>query len=301
VAGERPGRSGVFGRADRHPPPNGLGLNMSVADAYNLAWKLALVLDGRAEAALLDSYTAERQPVGAEGVNRAITSAVEYAAVDAALGFEPGQSEEDGWAALAALDEPGPAGAQRRQALRDAIALTDYQFNAHGLELGYVYTSNAVIPGPEPVPKPAGDAHLHHRPTTRPGARVPHARLELDGTPISTLDLVDGLGFALLTGPGGQPWAEAAAEVVARTGLSITVHVIGRGTGGPADPYGEWAERREVDGDGCVLVRPDRHVAWRYQRFNTEGADALNAAVDRILARNTSAHPPAAFSHEAAP
>ena len=30
----------------RHPPTNGLGLNMSIADAYNLAWKLALVLDG---------------------------------------------------------------------------------------------------------------------------------------------------------------------------------------------------------------------------------------------------------------
>jgi hypothetical protein len=31
----------------RHPPTNGLGLNMSIADAYNLGWKLALVLAGR--------------------------------------------------------------------------------------------------------------------------------------------------------------------------------------------------------------------------------------------------------------
>ena len=51
----------------RHPPTNGLGLNMSIADAYNLAWKLALDLDGRAGPALLDSYTHERQPVGAAG------------------------------------------------------------------------------------------------------------------------------------------------------------------------------------------------------------------------------------------
>ena len=41
----------------RHPPTNGLGLNMSIADAYNLGWKLALVLAGRAGAALLDSYS----------------------------------------------------------------------------------------------------------------------------------------------------------------------------------------------------------------------------------------------------
>jgi len=276
----------------RHPPTNGLGLNMSVADAYNLAWKLALVLDGRAGAALLDSYTAERQPVGAEGVNRAITSLGDMAAIDAALGFEPGQSEDDGWAALAAVDEPGPAGAQRRRALRDAVALTDYQFNAHGLELGYVYTSDAVVPGRGPAPEPAADAHLHHRATSRPGARVPHARLELDHTAISTLDLVDGLGFALLTGPGGQQWAKAAAETATRTGVRITVHVIGRGTGGPADPYGEWAELREVDCDGCVLVRPDRHVAWRYQSFDAAGVDALSAAMDQVLARTTTARPP---------
>lgn len=39
----------------RHPPTNGLGLNMSAADAYNLAWKLALVLDGRAGPGLLET------------------------------------------------------------------------------------------------------------------------------------------------------------------------------------------------------------------------------------------------------
>lgn len=278
----------------RHPPSNGLGLNMSVADAYNLAWKLALVLDGRAGPALLDTYTAERQPVGAEGVDRAITSLGELAAIDAALGFEPGQTEEDGWAALAVLDEPGPVGVQRRQALRDAVALTDYQFNAHGLELGYVYSSAAVVdPDPASAPEPPPDAHLHHRPTSRPGARVPHARLELDGRPISSLDLVDGLGFALLTGAGGQPWVPVAAEVASATGIPITVHVIGRGTGGPADPYGEWAECSEVECDGCILVRPDRHVAWRYQSFDAAGADALLAVMDRVLARDLSPRPPA--------
>jgi 2,4-dichlorophenol 6-monooxygenase len=273
----------------RHPPTNGLGLNMSVADAYNLAWKLALVLNGRAGAGLLDSYTAERQPVGAAGIDRAITSLTDLAAVDAALGLEPDQSEEAGWAALAALDEPGPAGARRRQALREAVALTDYQFNAHGIELGYRYTSDAVIAEPGAIPEPSFDTALHYEPTSRPGARVPHARLEIDGVSVSTLDLVDGLGFALLTGPGGQLWAEAAESAASRTGVPISVHVIGRGTGGPTDPYGEWAELREVDSDGCVLVRPDRHVAWRYPTYDAAGRDALQQVMDRILACDTSA------------
>ncbi len=270
----------------RHPPTNGLGLNMAVADAYNLAWKLALVLDGRAGSALLDSYSAERRPVGARGVDRAITSLGDMAAVDAALGLEPGQPEPDGWAALDALDEPGPVGAERRRVLDEAIAMTDYQFNAHGLELGYRYTGDAII---DPGPVPESDATLTYRATTRPGARVPHARLERDGVPLSTLDLVDGLGFALLTGPGGQRWAAVAAEVGARLDVPISVQVIGRGTGGPADPYGDWAAVREVECDGCVLVRPDRHVAWRYPRFDAAGAAELGVVMERVLARASTA------------
>jgi 2,4-dichlorophenol 6-monooxygenase len=260
---------------------------MSVADAFNLAWKLALVLDGRAGPALLDTYSAERQPVGARGVDRAITSLGDMAAVDTALGFEPGQSAEAGWAALAELDEPGPSGAKRRRALTDAVALTDYQFNAHGLELGYVYTSDAIVVAestPRP-PAPESDATLHYRATTTPGARLPHARLERDTEPISTLDLVDGLGFGLLTGPGGQRWAHAAAEVSSQLDIPITVHVIGGGGAELADPYGEWAAVREVESDGCVLVRPDRHVAWRCPRIDATATGKLDETMRRILAR----------------
>jgi hypothetical protein len=46
-----------------HSPVGGQGMNTGLQDAYNLAWKLALVVSGRAGAALLDSYEAERLPV----------------------------------------------------------------------------------------------------------------------------------------------------------------------------------------------------------------------------------------------
>ncbi|MFI9381890.1 FAD-dependent monooxygenase [Kutzneria sp. NPDC052558] len=264
----------------RHPPTNGLGLNMSVADAFNLSWKLALVLAGRADPTLLDTYSAERQPVGAQGVERAITSLGEMAAVEQALGFEPGQSTEDGWAALRGLDEPGPAGEARRAALRDAVALTDYQFNAHGVELGYRYHSTAIVEDDSPEPPSERDAQLYHTPTTRPGARLPHARLERDGVPLSTLDLVDGLDFALITGPGGQAWAEAARRAGAAAGVTVAVHVIG--PDGLLDPYGEWAAVREIDTTGCVLVRPDRHIAWRAKTLEP---DSLTDVVQQVLGR----------------
>ncbi len=45
------------------PPAGGFGLNTGVQDAHNLAWKLALVLKGTADPALLDTYEAERRPV----------------------------------------------------------------------------------------------------------------------------------------------------------------------------------------------------------------------------------------------
>jgi 2-polyprenyl-6-methoxyphenol hydroxylase-like FAD-dependent oxidoreductase len=44
-------------------PAQGHGMNSGLQDAFNLAWKLALVCDGIADAALLDSYEAERRPV----------------------------------------------------------------------------------------------------------------------------------------------------------------------------------------------------------------------------------------------
>ncbi|KIY46797.1 hypothetical protein FISHEDRAFT_75323 [Fistulina hepatica ATCC 64428] len=55
--------------AHAHSPTGGQGLNSSVQDSYNLAWKLALVLKGLAPPTLLDSYSSERIPVIAEMLN----------------------------------------------------------------------------------------------------------------------------------------------------------------------------------------------------------------------------------------
>ena len=48
-----------------HPPQGGQGLNISVQDAVNLGWKLAQVVKGTSPDGLLDTYHAERHPVGA--------------------------------------------------------------------------------------------------------------------------------------------------------------------------------------------------------------------------------------------
>jgi 2,4-dichlorophenol 6-monooxygenase len=230
---------------------------------------------------LLASYSDERQPVGAAGVQRAITSLGEGAAIDAALGLEPNQSAEDGWKALNVLYEPGVAGDERRRALREAIELSNYQFNAHGIELGYVYHSDVISQEATPPP-PERDPVLYYTPTTRPGARVPHARLERDGQPLSSLDLIDPKGFTLLTGVGGHSWHTSADLIAGRVRTPITVHMIGD-RGGLYDPYGDWATRCEIDTTGCVLVRPDGHVAYRCPTTSPDTPQQLSDAIHRAL------------------
>ncbi|MCM2430760.1 rifampin monooxygenase [Streptomyces sp. RKAG337] len=52
-----------------HPPAGGQGMNLGVQDAFNLGWKLAAAVNGWASDGLLDSYHAERYPVGARVLN----------------------------------------------------------------------------------------------------------------------------------------------------------------------------------------------------------------------------------------
>jgi 2-polyprenyl-6-methoxyphenol hydroxylase-like FAD-dependent oxidoreductase len=79
------GRGRVFVAGDAahiHPPTGAQGMNTGIQDAHNLGWKLALAIDGHAAAGLLDSYDAERRPVGEEVVGRTVRSAREGIGAD---------------------------------------------------------------------------------------------------------------------------------------------------------------------------------------------------------------------------
>ncbi len=66
AASYRKGRVLLAGDAAHvHPPQGGQGLNTGVQDALNLGWKLAQVVKGTSPESLLDTYHAERHPVGA--------------------------------------------------------------------------------------------------------------------------------------------------------------------------------------------------------------------------------------------
>ncbi|MGW5655520.1 FAD-dependent oxidoreductase [Streptomyces humi] len=270
----------------RHPPSNGLGSNTSIQDSYNLAWKLKLVLDGTADPSLLDSYTAERAPVGRQIVTRANKSIGETAPVFEALdGLTPGTPEQL-WANIAARKEPTATAERQRARLRDAIAHKVYEFNAHGVDLNQRYDSGAIVPDGTPDPGFARDPELYHQPSSRPGAKLPHAWLTSGTRTVSTLDTVGRGRFTLLTGIGGEGWLRAAEA----QDLDIATVVIGPGQE-YEDPYGDWARLSEVSDSGALLVRPDGYVAFRHPAAAGNAAELLGAALRQILGRAAAPRP----------
>lgn len=266
--------------AHRHPPANGLGSNTSIQDSYNLAWKLALVVSGKADDRLLDSYNAERQPVGRRVVDRANQSVAEMLPWLEAVGFQPGETEDE---ALASLDHLiGPAGGERRQDLLRALDLLNGQFNAHGVEMGQRYVSDAVVSDGTPFPACDRDPDLFYDATTHPGAPLPHVWLQQEMEEVSTLDLCAYDRFTLITGVGGAAWAEAVKQVSAETGVTIQAVTVGLGQHSN-DVLGAWARAREIGDDGCLLVRPDRIVAWRCAGSVPDPTTTLRDVVTSIL------------------
>lgn len=108
-----------------HPPLGGQGLNLGIQDAFNLGWKLAAEVHGRAPSGLLDSYHAERHPVGAQVLHH--TSAQRALA-------EPNPSED-----VAAL----------RDIFTDLLRLPDTNRHLAGLMSGL--SLRYALPGDHPL------------------------------------------------------------------------------------------------------------------------------------------------------
>ena len=278
------GRVVIAGNAaHRHPPAGGLGANTCVQDAYNLAWKLRMLVDGIAGEGVLGTYSQERAPVArqiVEGANRSLAALM---AIPSALGVEPGQSVEEGRANLHSRFDDTVEGAERRRRLAEALKLQDYNFNALGVELAHRYESDGIT-GDGTTFVPRRDPDLFYEPTTIPGAPLPHAWVARGVEQLSTLDLAGRGRFTLLTGIGGGRWRDAAADVARELSLPIDVVSIGPGQD-VEDPWFDWAELRGIEEDGCLLVRPDLHIALRVQNADGDIREALARALERALAR----------------
>lgn len=267
----------------RHPPSNGLGSNLAIQDAYNLAWKLALVVGGKADRSLLATYDEERVPCGRRAVERSTKSLGANASVSQALGLT---GEE-----VCSVGDVKPREDEQQRRLHEAVADGKYNFNAHGVEMNEVYSSAAIICNGTSPPQEKLDKDIYYLPSTRPGSHLPHAWLQVRGRKASTLDIVGKGRFALLTGIGGDVWIKAAADAAQTFEIVIEPRMIAPGTE-ITDLYGEWLAVREIDSAGCLLIRPDAFIAMRQWRSvpAEEAREIMTKAVAAILGRPAAPH-----------
>ncbi|KAF2095116.1 hypothetical protein NA57DRAFT_59863 [Rhizodiscina lignyota] len=269
----------------RHPPMNGLGSNTCIQDAANLAWKVAMVEKGLAGKALLDTYSGERQPVGAQVIERANTSLRNHFPIFEALGsLSPSLAERKEQFAI--LDENSHRGRAQRRQLMESIGFACHEFLAHGSDMSQRYESSAVfLHDAGDLPAPPSNPVLYHEPHTFPGVRLPHAWLNtpIPKQQVSTVDLAGKGRFALFTGHGGEAWRSAAEKVKGGLGIDIAVYAVGYGLEYEA-VYNDWYRLREVDEDGCVLVRPDNFIAWRSENLVGDCSAILRRVLEHILA-----------------
>lgn len=275
--------------AHRHPPIYGLGSNTCVQDAYNLAWKVAFVARGLAGPGLLASYGPERQPVGAQLVRESNAALSQHAGIWSAFGMDVGHlSAGDTAAGYEELSEASPAGEDRRRRLHAALEEKMIEGKSLGLCGNQWYVSDAVYLDDEEGPRPPleGDPIVELQVGTYPGSRLPHAKLDVPRRRkiISTHDLAGNGAFCLFTGYGGDAWQEAADKISKATGIPINTYKIGFGLEWQ-DIYREWYSRRGIEDSGCVLVRPDRFVAWRSVNVAEDCESKLTQVLNKVLCR----------------
>ncbi|MCA9660768.1 MAG: FAD-dependent monooxygenase [Myxococcales bacterium] len=294
----RRGRVMIAGDAAHiHSPAGGQGMNMGIQDAHNLAWKLALVARGRADAGLLNTYEEERRPLAratldwtdvatrnlaiVSGLRGRVARGIRKQLVKLLFNFGFVQTRMSQTISMLEVGYPGSSLAAESQvdlwrthlfapsdhaapSLRDRIAFGDAP--APGQRLPDLAWSSA-----------AGEHHLH--------------------------EALGGLGFHLLLFPGAHAEAGAAellralaASITARYGDAVTPHLVHVGDAPPPgwddaavllDPDGVVHEAFGARGECLFLVRPDSHIGFR-------GQPALEGPLVEYLARIFSAAPPPA-------
>lgn len=268
--------------AHRHPPSGGLGLNTAVGDAANLAWKLAAVLSGTASDSLLDSYESERRQIALHNVEHALRNAGRHAPIGSAMGLRKGMTAEQGWAELAVWASATPEGERRRLATTAAVRRNAENYSQLNIEAGFCYEKGAIIPDGTPPPDNA-HSPTDFVPSARPGQHIPHVWLwAQDGTANSTSDLVAPEGLTLFVDVShASDWQRAARTAAVQTGCPLDTVVIN----GPdtADRARNWPRVSGVDSSGAVLVRPDRHVAWRTFWAPSDQVVTLTQVINRLM------------------
>jgi 2-polyprenyl-6-methoxyphenol hydroxylase-like FAD-dependent oxidoreductase len=238
----RKGRIFLAGDAAHiHSPAGAQGMNTGIQDAWNLGWKLALVARGVADDRLLDSYEAERWPIG-----RFL------------LGFT-----DRLFGMVTRFASAGPLVAWFRRAV--VLRVISWVLFSRGLranafrivsQLGIRYRKSPAVMECEPG----------FRAGPKAGDRLPDARVTRNGRSSYLQQELAGPHLHLLL--CGQPdaWdSEQITELASHYAGLLRIHYLARSAvpGALVDGAGEAFARLGVDDAGQYLVRPDGHVGFR--------------------------------------
>jgi 2-polyprenyl-6-methoxyphenol hydroxylase-like FAD-dependent oxidoreductase len=225
-------------------PLGGFGMSAGIADAANLAWKLAGVLHGWATPEILDAYQAERQPI-TDQASRLISD----------VGQKVMMQRNELSPEIERLDATGEAA--RAAAGQFAYALDVEQQCCGGLNFGYFYDRSPIIAyDREQAPSYTMGTFTS---TTVPGCRVPHVWME------GRRSLYDAMGpdYTLLRlDPTVR--VDGIVTAAAHRGLPLAVLDV------------RSHEASELHRHKLVLARPDQHVAWRGDAEPAEPLDLVD-------------------------
>jgi 2-polyprenyl-6-methoxyphenol hydroxylase-like FAD-dependent oxidoreductase len=230
-----------------HPPTGAQGMNTGIQDAWNLGWKLALAVQGTASAGLLDSYDAERRPVGQEVVGQTVS--------DARTGFD------------AAPDDPAA------MMMREAQLLVGYPDSP---VVGEDVAGGQLAAGPRPGQRAPDCGGLR-----RAAVSFPLRLFEVLDPRRHTL-LLYAADEQQAAGAGAL--IEAAARRA--HGELRGYLILAPGTPPPLDPVpalddagGEFRAAYDAAGGCGYLIRPDGYVGYRAGQVTEPGLVAHLATV----------------------
>lgn len=224
--------------AHQNIPTGGYGMNTGIGDAFDIAWKLAAVVNGYGGPRLLESYEQERQPIADQNVQRAATHMSVHLAAVELLGSDTLE-----------VNNTSERGRKLKDALHEHYRNRNGENTDLGIEMGYRYVSQVCIPDAFETER-KWDPHSYV-PTTWPGSRAPHVIL---GDGKSIFERL-GPAFSLVQFKDQneqETGSDFLVEAAKGLGVPLTRVILIR-----EDNAAKIWEKK------LVLVRPDEHVAWR--------------------------------------
>lgn len=221
------------------------------------------------------SFSAWGEVFGDRVIATAIVDRLLHHAVTLNIGFVPGDAARSRANFLALMAQTDDS-ATRRARFAEAMQVHRSEWQAIDLDIGFHYELGAVVP--DGSDRPPRDPWGHQNtPTGRPGHRLPHVWLLIDGQQRSSLDLVATGRFTLFVEGAGDAW-RAAVQALPATSPPVDVVVVAD-SGPVADRSGEFLRQCGLQPGGALPVRPDQHTAWRHVA-GPDGQAATSGTVD---------------------